>query len=528
MKRNSLTTALLAGLAGAAGLASTAQAINLNPDGLGQVLVYPYYTVNNGNDTYVSIVNTTNRGKAVKVRFLEGRNSKEVLDFNLYMSPYDVWAGAAISLDANGPGNLLTRDTSCTVPAIRTNTSLQQLADGTRYVPFRNFQYSGTNNDNGGQSLIRTREGHLEVIEMGTLQAGTAATQVLEEVTHTSASGAPNTGVPANCNLPINDWDNISGAWGGLAGNRQLNIDLPTGGLYGAIQIINVANGTIHSYDADAIEGFYGGTAAPGGLHFAPGSTRPALNDASNGSLTLTSFVFQSTGTIIQSSWANGIGGVGTPDAISAVYMHDAIFNEFNTETAIGGQSEWVVTFPTKRFYVDTAAVAILPFTDPFRDDGHACETVAPSFWDREELPTLAPQGSVDFSPPPPLPPGAAPNSLCFEAQVISFNQTITAIDALTNSPTAIFGSNYAANLSLKSAGVTADKGHVRISFPTVYTGSPVGAHTLTSADGDVYSGLPVTGFWSANYVNSAAQPGKLANYSAALRHRASRSIVGS
>jgi hypothetical protein len=30
MKRNNLTTALLAGLAGAAGLASTAQAVNLN------------------------------------------------------------------------------------------------------------------------------------------------------------------------------------------------------------------------------------------------------------------------------------------------------------------------------------------------------------------------------------------------------------------------------------------------------------------------------------------------------------------
>jgi hypothetical protein len=46
MKKNSLTTALLAGLAGAAGLACSVHAANLNPDGLGQALVYPYYTVN--------------------------------------------------------------------------------------------------------------------------------------------------------------------------------------------------------------------------------------------------------------------------------------------------------------------------------------------------------------------------------------------------------------------------------------------------------------------------------------------------
>jgi len=111
MKRNSLTTALLAGLAGAAGLATTASAVNLNPDGLGQVLIYPYYTVNDGNQTLVSVVNTTNRVKAVKVRFLEGRNSKEVLDFNLYLSPFDVWAAAVYTTGTTGPANLITNDT---------------------------------------------------------------------------------------------------------------------------------------------------------------------------------------------------------------------------------------------------------------------------------------------------------------------------------------------------------------------------------------------------------------------------------
>ena len=96
MKKNSLTTAVVAGIAGVAGLASVSNAVNLNPDGLGQVLIYPYYTVNAGNSTLLSVVNTTDEVKAVKVRFLEALNSREVLDFNLYLSPFDVWTGAVI------------------------------------------------------------------------------------------------------------------------------------------------------------------------------------------------------------------------------------------------------------------------------------------------------------------------------------------------------------------------------------------------------------------------------------------------
>ena len=41
MKRNSLTTAVVAGIAGVAGFAGLANAVDLNPDGLGQVLIYP-------------------------------------------------------------------------------------------------------------------------------------------------------------------------------------------------------------------------------------------------------------------------------------------------------------------------------------------------------------------------------------------------------------------------------------------------------------------------------------------------------
>ena len=112
MNRKNLTAAVLAGLAGAAGIASTAQAVNLNPDGLGQVLIYPYYTVNGGNLTILSVVNTTEDAKAVKVRFLEAENSQEVLDFNLYMSAYDVWTAAIMPQPEVSTGG----DDSCDDP----------------------------------------------------------------------------------------------------------------------------------------------------------------------------------------------------------------------------------------------------------------------------------------------------------------------------------------------------------------------------------------------------------------------------
>jgi hypothetical protein len=80
---------LYAALAGvtALGVTSAAQAVNVNPDGLGQVLIYPYYTVRDKVagapfSSLLTVVNSTASAKAVKVRFIEGKNSQEVLDFN--------------------------------------------------------------------------------------------------------------------------------------------------------------------------------------------------------------------------------------------------------------------------------------------------------------------------------------------------------------------------------------------------------------------------------------------------------------
>jgi hypothetical protein len=150
IKRNLISMAVMSTI----GLAGSAGAVTMGDDGLGQVLLYPYYTVRDGNDTLISVVNTTGLPKAVKVRVLESKNSREVIDFNLYLSREDVWT-AVITQTANG-AKLVTTDTSCTVPAIP--------AAG---VEFRNFAYTGSAADGEDGSLNRTREGYVEIIEMG-------------------------------------------------------------------------------------------------------------------------------------------------------------------------------------------------------------------------------------------------------------------------------------------------------------------------------------------------------------------------
>ena len=95
MKRN----ALALGVAAALGLVGAAQAQNIqaaapaaplatefdfNPQGVGHVLIAPYYTAAGGNFTNINIVNTDSvNGKLVKVRFRSAQNSDDVFDFTV-------------------------------------------------------------------------------------------------------------------------------------------------------------------------------------------------------------------------------------------------------------------------------------------------------------------------------------------------------------------------------------------------------------------------------------------------------------
>ncbi len=217
--------AALAGLGALSGMGA-AEAVNLAPEGLGQALIYPYYTVRNGANgfaynTLLSVVNTTNTAKAVKVRFLEGKNSQEVLDFNLFLSHHDVWTATVV---ATADGAAVTSDdNSCILP---TQLPAQ------RGQPFVNFRYSA---DGADSSLDRTREGYVEIIEMA---------DVRRPPRRRRSSSPTSNGVPDRALHCADNSDAQAAA----------DARTPSGGLFGGLTLINVFDGSAYSQDATALD----------------------------------------------------------------------------------------------------------------------------------------------------------------------------------------------------------------------------------------------------------------------------------
>ena len=97
------------------------------------------------------------------------------------------------------------------------------------------------NADGGPTGITRTREGYVEIIEMGTVTNDHQAT--LNAITHDSR------GVPSNCAQLVEAWT-TGGYWNA---NAATDIGVPTGGLYGVESIINVAEGLMYTINATAI-----------------------------------------------------------------------------------------------------------------------------------------------------------------------------------------------------------------------------------------------------------------------------------
>ena len=408
-KKKSLYAAVLAGL-GALGAAGTANAVHLNPDGLGQVLIYPYYTTRTSAagasfNTLMSVVNTTNQTKLVKVRFLEGRNSREVLDFNLYLSPNDVFTGVIVPTGAGA--SFVTNDNSCVTPS--------DLFAGTGgragLNVFKNFQYSGAAADTGPVDLDRTREGYFEVIEMG----------VVTDATITSFAKHGTNNIPANC-PGLDAYDPGSGNTTTPLPGTYLSP--PSGGLSGRANVISAGTGANYAYDATAFDAWSNIVAYTPTGQVTPrlGQAAPPVSNVFVGAGAVTS---QPTVTgNVNAVWTNGA------DAFSATIMRNTVLNEYVLDAGTVSQTDWVLTFPTKREYVRVGGgAATAPFTSNFNMTGAApggggsCDPYAFSVYNREE-------GTTGVAPnvilPSPLPPATqiAGSGTCWEATVVPFQGT--------------------------------------------------------------------------------------------------------
>lgn len=505
-------------LASVLGAVNVSKAVSLNPEGLGQVLIYPYYTTRGGNDTFISVLNTTDKAKSVRVRFLEGVNSREVLSFNLYLAAFDVWV-AALTTTANGDGvDLMVPDSSCTVPyffgdAVIDSGEMELFRLGR--VEFSDAFFTGQFDDPGPDALERVQSGYIEIIEMGTLVDDTEGSATAATHVFTSFDNMPNDLIrPANCVQLVDAWND--GYW---SNDAIVDHEPPSGGLRGGATIIDVLSGIMFTYRAEAIDGF-----STEIIHSGPTEAHP---DLSSGNVT-TSHVY-SNGAIDTQTWQTSV------EAVSAAIMHDSLINEYIVDPNVAAASEWVVTFPTKRFYTDPLAaideVPVAPFSAAF-DGITDCEPFEFQLRDRET--------ALEFSIDPPSTGLPVPRPdrtfrLCNGANIVRFTQD--RLSAPPPSATEIMGESRFSTISVDVAVDVANSmgstdiygGWLQLDLSTLgdthrQTRSIVDASGTDT--GFAYIGLPAIGFWVNTFTNGTLAGGTvLSNYGGIIRHTGSGAV---
>lgn len=515
MKKNVLSLAVAASVAAAGAQAQ----VYLNPEGTGQALLFPFYDAENGNATNFHIVNTTERVVAAKIRFREYKASAEVLDFNIFLSAEDHFAFGVIK-DPNGDGAaIITSDNTCTVPALGQanggfDGTTTENADGsiTRIQPFTNFVF--VENEWVDDSPERTLRGYVEVIEMGRvrnvgagLTAPSTATQYASFATH-----GP-TGVPANCDGLVAAYTSAAG-WGA---SITSGFSAPAGGLYGVAYHINVDDAAAWGFEPAALADVFDDI-----QHAQPGSDDPNFSGAVSDSNVLvggTSTLFQFQDPVSGLVENRGI------DAVTSTMMAQQVMNDVAINSVVGGQTDWVTTFPNKYAYT-TDQAADAPFTDGYFGaalnaagtayvERRACEPLSIETWDREEAFTAP---GVGFSPPP---PGAAGDEICDEQHLAHWG---------TGSTSALN-----AERDVQEVPFAYTEGWARWTFDDVegdpfdangnYTPGPDDYYTqalcedlVAPASDDCLLGLPVRGFAAFKYANGSSDV--LMNYGHAADHK--------
>ena len=440
--------------------ATNANAFELSNGGVGHNLIVPYFTAQNGNMTVLHLTNTdVKNGKAVKVRFRGAANSDDILDFQVLLSPGDVWTGA-VTAGADGVAQLTTADGTCTVPAL--SKGVPQSFDT------RRLQSSLSAAD----KAAGTREGYVEIFNMADIPdaavygAATNAKSALFTAIKHVRGVAPCTASVIDTALLETAYTEPTAAAAGFA--------TPTTGLMGDWYIINVAKTTTFSGGATALTAVSApGVAGRGNFVLFPqlsasvGSpdaftADPALRTVP-ANVGTTKFVGGTvdplpanyTLPVVEAAYYD-LPDLSTPyleplttpitaagAAIQAELLTQqlavkSITNQYANDASITAKTDWVFSMPTRRYSVamDYRADApvrvftpgILSGRDAFFytgntavDAGKICvNSDGQSFFDREE--TTKSSGAV-FSP------GSVDKTrFCGETSVLSFADAGTSV----------------------------------------------------------------------------------------------------
>lgn len=494
--------------------------------GLGHALVVPYFTVQGGNATVISLVNTDpTNAKAVKVRFRGGANSDDILDFQVYMSPNDVWNGLVSKNAATGIAEFTTSDNTCTLPAFTKGVAQP-------FITGRLPSYATAT-----EIANHTAEGYVEIFNMADIPVAANTTTLYQSILHTA-------GVPRNCTATAVVTNTLADATNETDAVTK-GFLAPTTGLFGNWTIINVAQTTTFSGSMTAIRAVNGAGLDGYGTYvvFPQSATAASTGTTAVGAATADP-LFLGAANSTQGGFATmsaaGVGGTQSANPAIAAAFYDlpdmstpytigtnapvavagpnsplaqaalltgalavtSISNEYSTDSAVNASTDWNFSMPTRRYsvamsYGTSAAASIRQFSQVINATPNAwfhtnntslsgdriCVTAAGQrFHDREEGAKTA--GAV-FSP------GSVTTfRFCGETSVTTFGSAASVLGA---------------TLSVQSTGASAfTSGWGVINTPN--TGSA--------------PGLPIMGSAFIKLTNPSASAGVSGTYGITSDHR--------
>lgn len=352
---------------------ANANELAIAAEGVGHILVVPYFSTQDGNASLLNIVNTdTVNGKAVKLRYRGAANSDDIFDITVLLSPGDVWS-ANVS-NNNGVSTLVTNDNSCTLPA---NVN----AD---------FSAGRTKGGDNGQTL----EGYIEILNMADIPAKLAqGTGALSGVDNPLYKAIKHVGGVAPCStIPSQLADltagiaDVTDAAAVSANPNAWNVrgyNFPSGGLMANWSIVNLSKAGSFTGAATAIAAI--DNTAPtdraiGNLVFSPQDAAFQPADAAAVTAGLHPVFLTADPLLAGGKYADGTVALPTiqasmydfPDlstpyvtdpaalgnalaqaeALSAALATKSVTNEYMTSPVVSFATDWTFSMPARRYNV--------------------------------------------------------------------------------------------------------------------------------------------------------------------------------
>jgi len=426
MKKSILASSIAAAVFGLGAVgAHAAVGLSTATNGSGDMLIVPYFSTQANNATLLSITNTdTLAGKAVKVRFRGAANSDDIFDFQVFLSPTDMWT-ANISKGADGRSVLTTTDKSCTKP----------VASVLNVTPFMTSRLD--QRLTGDALAAGTREGYIEIIGMADIPQNSASTGKAAAWAPTTTTAPQTDGLLRTTTPPVTTADAVNplftavkhvagvapcsgsafdalnsvnafaltnaNTWAssGARTGAQFGLTPSTGGLVANWTIVNTVNAAAWGGQAVALasskspadrqstiggmNNLYSPQIETGAAQatvatwtadplFLAASTDTLVYDMTNQNLKAATGVapvllagyydLPDLSTAIDATISASAAATQTQNITDALAARSSILNEFAVESAINGSTDWVFSMPTRRYSIAMAYTKITATND--------------------------------------------------------------------------------------------------------------------------------------------------------------------